>query len=296
MLVGKPKMGKSFFILQACCSVASGGHVLGEEVEPGTVLYLALEDTPRRIQDRLSSMLQYDPQWPTELHLRYHWDPLDQGGFAQLRRWLKDHPETRLIAIDTFAKIRQKPVGRGSSSTLYQEDYAATAGLKMLADEFHLAIVLVHHLRKGTADDVLDMVSGSTGLTGSADTVLVMQRERSSADAELHVVGRDMEERELALQFDSTTLTWDVLGDACEYRGGQRRRQILDLLKEADEPLSPKEIADATGISYGLVKRMMPELRRDNVVISPERGRYAHTETPSTKEKDNNKEEDGLFE
>lgn len=300
MLVGKPKMGKSFLALQICVAVASGGQVLGEDVEQGTVLYLALEDTARRIKSRLSLMLQYDPTWPENLHLQYQCDHLDQGGFAQLRRWLKDHLDTRLIVIDTFAKVRQKPVGRGSSSSLYQEDYAATAGLKMLADETGCAILLVHHLRKGIADDVLDMVSGSTGLTGSADTVLVLQRDRSSADAELHVVGRDMEERELALQFDSTTLTWDVLGDASEYRGGQRRKQILDLLKDTDEDeaLSPKDIADATGISYGLVKRLMPEMRRDGLVVSPERGRYTHSpssSTPSTKEKDNNKE-DGLFE
>src|SRR5205823_109974 len=111
---------------------------------------------------------------------------------------------------------------------LYQDDYEALAGLQDLATQRGVAILVVHHSRKMSGDDVLDEVSGTTGLTAVVDTALVQKRERGRADCTLFLTGRDLEqERELALKWDPLISGWALLGDAAEYRQSQERAEIL---------------------------------------------------------------------
>ena len=122
------------------------------------------------------------------------WPRLDQGGVQWLDRWLQGHPGARLIIIDTLAKVRPESRPNGS---VYAEDYAALEGLKTMADKHHVAVLVVHHLRKLSGEDPLDEISGTTGLTGVADNVFVMRRERGHNEAVLHVTGRDIDEQQL---------------------------------------------------------------------------------------------------
>src|SRR5829696_6178420 len=198
LLAGKPKLGKSWLALGICVAVASGGVALGtRQVEWGEVLYLALEDNRRRLQKRLGKMLR-EPA-PEGLEMATAWPKLDEGGVEALKSWLGEHPEARLVAVDTLAKTRPRTRGQN----VYQEDYAALEELLPLAAEHGVAIVVVHHTRKMAAADPLDEISGSTGLTGGVDGALVLKRDRGRADAYLHVTGRDIEEeQELALRWD----------------------------------------------------------------------------------------------
>ena len=128
------------------------------------------------------------------MHIATEWPRLDEGGVEVLEDWLRDHPDARLIVIDTLAKVRPRIKGQN----IYQEDYAALEELLSLAAEHSVAIIVVHHLRKMGADDPLDEISGSTGLSGEVDEALILKRERGRADAFLHVTGREIEEeREL---------------------------------------------------------------------------------------------------
>ena len=121
-----------------------------------------------------------------------------------------------------------------------------------------MAILIVHHLRKLGAEDPLDQVSGSMGLTGGADGALVLNRERGRADAYLYVTGRDIEEeKELALSWDSTTATWKIAGDAEEYRNSRERREVEECLRTLGEPAGPKEVSEALGKPYNNVKQLM---------------------------------------
>jgi hypothetical protein len=262
LLAGKPKLGKSWLALGLCVAVAAGGMALGtREVERGEVLYLALEDNRRRLQKRLGKML-CGPA-PEGLEIATAWPKLDEGGVEALEAWLREHREARLVAVDTLAKIRPRTRGQN----VYQEDYAALEELLPLAAEHEVAIVVVHHTRKMAAADPLDEISGSTGLTGGVDGVLVLKRDRGKADAVLHVDGRDIEEpAEYALKWDAETAGWTIVGDAEEYRMSEERKAILGVLEQAGEFLSPGEVADALGKPRNTVKQRLWRMAQDGQV------------------------------
>jgi hypothetical protein len=272
VLAGRPKLGKSWLALALSVAVAAGGRALGSiPVERGPVLYLALEDGERRLQTRLRLVLRGEPA-PPGWHYQTAWPTVDDGGVPALAAWLAAHPDCRLVVIDTLKRIRPRErVG----ASLYGQDYDALAPLADLAREHRVCILVVHHTRKAAADDMLDMVSGSTGLTAAADAVLVLQRARGQADATLAVTGRDIEERELALQRDSLTMGWTLMGDAADYRLSNERRAILDVLRAAGRMLTPREAADALGKGdqYGAVKKLMWTMAMDGTLRS-DGGRY----------------------
>jgi len=170
ILAGKPKMGKSWLALGTSVAVAAGGIALGtKRVERGAVLYLALEDNPRRLQSRLKKLLPGGAA-PEGLELATEWPRLGDGGLEALEAWLNTHPDARLVVIDTLAKFRAGQTGKN----LYKEDYEAVEPLVELAAHHNVAVLIVHHLRKLGAEDPLDQVSGSMGLTGGADGALVL--------------------------------------------------------------------------------------------------------------------------
>jgi hypothetical protein len=272
LLAGKPKLGKSWLALGLCVAVAAGGVALGtRQVEQGDVLYLALEDNRRRLQKRLGKMLRGPA--PAGLEIATAWPKLDEGGVEALRAWLAEHPEARLVAVDTLAKIRPRTRGQN----VYQEDYAALEELLPLAAEHEVAIVVVHHTRKMAAADPLDEISGSTGLTGGVDGVLVLKRDRGKADAVLHVDGRDIEEpAEYALKWDAETAGWTIVGDAEEYRMSEERKEILGVLVEAGEFLGPGEVADVLGKPRNTIKQRLWHMAQDRQVDN-RNGKYGIT-------------------
>jgi len=190
VLAGKPKIGKSFLALDVCIAVAAGRFVLGEtKPVAGDALYLALEDSQRRLKKRMDKLMQAQA-WPERLQLHTEWKRLDQGGLDDLVEWCKAHPEARLIWIDTLVKIR--PI-MGRNEQTYAYDYRAIEGLQRIAGQYQVGIVLNHHLRKmASEDDAMDDVSGTLGLTAAADTIIVMKRH--SGLTKIFVRGRDLEE------------------------------------------------------------------------------------------------------
>ena len=240
ILAGKPKLGKSFLALHIALAVGLGERVLDAlPTIEGDVLYLALEDNERRLQRRIRQMLGRVA--PSRVDFACQCPRLDQGGLVVIRKWLLSHPGARLVVIDTLAKVRPpRSQGRG----IYDDDYACVASLKTLADEFRVAVLIVHHERKAQADDFLDSVSGTAGITGAADTVFVLRRERAQADGVLYVTGRDIEEAELALRFDTATGRWALLGEADEYRRSPQRQEIVDALRRHPQGLMPADVSE----------------------------------------------------
>jgi DNA-binding transcriptional ArsR family regulator len=272
LLAGKPKMGKSWLVLCMLDAISRDVEALGSlSVKVGDVLYISLEDTKRRLQQRLRAVRQGAEPSP-RFHFATAWPKLDDGGLDLLRDWLKEHPHTRVVCIDTFGRIRGKPSRR--DVTLYQADYDAAVPLKALADEFGIAIMLVHHLRKATADDPLDEISGSTGLTGAADTLMVLKRDKGTADATIYVRGRDIEESETALQHDKDTGRWVVLGDAAQFRQSKERSDILMAMKAAGDPISPRELADALNKNRSTVRNLLDKLLKAGLVRKERTGKY----------------------
>jgi hypothetical protein len=272
ILAGKPKLGKSWIGIDLANAVASGGLALGQvQVERGEVLFLALEDGWRRLQDRLRTTLS-DEATPPGLFLAVEWPRLDEGGLDAIEGWLKEHPDARLVVIDTLKRVRSQQNVR---ARLYDSDYDSIAPLGDLARKYHLTILVIYHTRKSDSDDPLDLVSGTLGLTGAVDGVLVLKRSRGSCDATLHITGRDFSDKEIALNWDVDVTGWRVLGEAAEYRLSDQRRAMIELLREQSAALTPKAVSDLSNREHNAVKKLLWTMARDGQLQVDNKGRYS---------------------
>jgi hypothetical protein len=273
-LAGKPKLGKSWLGFHVALAVACGGKALGRiPVDDGDVLYLALEDTKRRLQTRLRQLLKKTGgRAPHRLTLATEWPRQDKGGLWALMGWADSHPERRLIVIDTWARFRPARVRNRDS---YEEDYAHASDLKALADRYKVAVTVLHHCRKMDSSDPIDSISGTLGLSGGFDGVLVLKRERGRHDATLFVTGRDVEEQELALQWEPAYCHWQLLGQAEEYRGSEERAEVFALLRREGRPLSPTEAAGFLEKTVGAVKVLFHRMEEAGSLKYVGHGKYA---------------------
>ena len=273
VFAGPPKLGKTWLCYQLAHAVASGGALFGQDAELAPVLMLALEDGERRAQDRLRKVLGGAPM-PAGLQIAFDWPRLDGGGVEAIGDWAAGKPGG-VVLIDTLAKVKP-PAGRGSNA--YDADNAVHGPLHRLCRDKRITVVSVTHLRKGGAgsDDFAEGVTGSMGITGTADTILVLRRKRGDADGFLHVTGRDVAEQELALRFDKEGGRWSCLGDAHQVRMSDNQRKVLHALRAGGaEGLTPNEVADRTRLNRGTVKSTLFRLAERGDAVNAGKGRYA---------------------
>ena len=205
LFAGAPKVGKSFLMAQLAYHVSTGLPLWDYPVHKGTVLYLALEDDHRRLQERLYRM--FGMEATTDLLFAIHAKQVGVGLEEQLKRFVQEHPDTKLIIIDTLQKIREA----GGDKYSYANDYEVVGKLKRFADDCGVCLLLVHHTRKQQADDKFDMISGTNGLAGAADGAFLLQKEkRTDGTATLDVVGRDQQDQRFYLTKDKERLTWTL--------------------------------------------------------------------------------------
>ena len=208
ILAGAPKVGKSWLALWLCLCVAKGDNVWELPSVRGDVLYLCLEDSYSRIQNRL---LDITDDAPPNLFFATMSEKLRGGLEQQIERFLAEHPATALIVIDTLQRIRSTV----SDVNPYASDYRDLGILKELADRHRIAILLIHHLRKMNDDDPMNMISGTTGISGATDSNFVLRKDkRGGSTATLYCTGRDIEYRELTLEFDTEIHIWNLLSDS----------------------------------------------------------------------------------
>ncbi|WP_329023354.1 AAA family ATPase [Streptomyces sp. NBC_00690] len=272
LLAGPPKVGKSWLSLGLALSVAAGGNAFDSvPVQGGPVLYLALEDTPRRLQTRMGKLLGGQPA-PAGLTLVTECPPFPQGGVEAIAQWLERNPDARMVVIDVFAKMRgQAPAGVSA----YDADYVSVGYAKRLADHYGIAVVLVHHVRKAASEDFLTEVSGTNGIAGAADATLVLKRARGQADGILHVTGRDVNEAEYALQFQEASGAWHLLdGPASDHTIGDTRAAILRHVR-AHPGAKPKDMASALPhVDIDTIRRTCSRMAGDGQLTKDPGGRY----------------------
>ena len=162
LFVGAPKVGKSFFMGQLAYHVAMGLPLWEYEVHQGTVLYLALEDDYARLQRRLSRM--FGVEETNNLYFATQAKSVSEGLDQQLEGFIREHPDVRLIIIDTLQKVREI----GGDRYSYASDYEIVTKLKTFSDRYGICLLVVHHTRKMEAEDSFDMISGTNGLLGAA--------------------------------------------------------------------------------------------------------------------------------
>ena len=247
MLVAPPKAKKTFLGLNIAVAKATGRKALGAiEVERGRVLFLAMEDTKRRLQKRLAGMVGPAEERPEGLlklfDYRLNYPRMGEGGLEALDDYLITHPDTELVVIDTFARFRQVAHGRNNSNA-FMDDYQQGAELVALARKHGVSLLIIHHSRKAKSDDVLDDVNGTNGLAAAMDNFLVLRKARGEDVATLYPMGKDIiDDNALALVWDQDTISWQLQGDAKEILISAERRAVLEILK-TEGPLSGKAIA-----------------------------------------------------
>lgn len=272
ILAGRQKLGKTWLALDWALAVSCGGAAMGSIFcEQGDVLYIDLENGQRRIQGRINVLFPSEKNRPDLSRLDWANDAPDinKGLLPALDEWRLSVPKPRLVIIDVLQRL--KPAGR-VGQTSYESDYDAMSGLQQWATKQRVAVVALHHTRKGGADDPLEALSGSNGLSACADTTLLL--DRSGSGITLYVRGRDVEEKESALRFLSGI--WNLIGEAAEIRRTDERSKILSALLTADEPMTPREVAIATGMPRNNVDQLLFKMAKAAEVMKSARGRYIH--------------------
>lgn len=253
LLAGKPKIGKSWLALNLAITIAGGGTALGmSKVVPGDVLYLALEDRPRRIQSRARKLLKgLDCAATDRLRIATAWPRLGDGGEDYIEEWAASVPRPSLVVIDVWAKFR--PVYKQASNQ-YDQDYQHGAAIKDVADKFGFAALPLHHTKKAAAEDIVDDISGTLGIAGAADGITILTRARGETEGELFVTGRDVDERQLGVSFDPETFAWKHLGDAAIAGNSKARKAILTALQN-NTSMTATEVADATNMERDTIRK-----------------------------------------
>lgn len=276
LLAGAPKIGKSWLALWLCLQVARGEPLWNFATKSCEVLYLCLEDSFQRIQSRLLDLTE---DAPPALHFAVMSQQLHNGLLEQMEQFLREHPATGLVVIDTLQRIRAV----GNEANPYASDYRDIGVLKALADRHRIAVLLIHHLRKLNDGDPMNMISGTTGLSGAADSNFVLRRsKRRENTATLYCTGRDIPYRELSLEFNSETRIWNLLSD--DY--GQTERscgRILFLLsallreqpeicapaKTLVEKIDPDSAEGLTPNSFShKLRKSVDALRRNGIIVT----------------------------
>lgn len=277
VLAGAPKIGKSWMALNIAIAVASGQPAFGTvPCSHGDVLYLALEDNPRRLRSRMCKMGINEP--PERLTFCTAWPSLGDGAVAEIEAWANAVKNPVLVIVDVLAKVRDSANGKDSA---YDADYRTLTGLQELAGKLGIAILPLHHTRKMEADDPFDSVSGTRGLTGAADTVLVLKRDIGTARTVLYGRGRDIEEIETAFEFNRDIGTWAVVGAAADLAKTDERQEIREVLEDAGKALNAREVSDLLGKSYDAVRKTLTRMAHAGEIEKEGRGLYSCPKCPN---------------
>ncbi len=239
ILAGSPKVGKSWLALWLAVTVAKGEPVWNMTTKQGTTLYLCLEDSVLRIQNRLFEITE---DAPDSVHFCTECALIGQGLEEQVDAFIAAHPDTVLVIIDTLQMVR--PI----HDATYANDYRDLSVLKRLADKHGIAILLIHHLRKEKADDVFHRISGTTAISGAVDSSFTLvEEERGSGRARLTCVGRDIEYRELELERSGENV-WELVSDSRtqpELLGDRIVYLLSELMRDRTEFIgTPTELSE----------------------------------------------------
>lgn len=269
ILAGRQKLGKTWLAIDFALAVAVGGAAMGGiSCEQGNVLYIDLENGPRRIQRRIETLYP-DAHLRPDLS-RLEWvseAPMLNNGFVDaIDDWRVSVASPRLVVIDVLQRV--KPPGN-SNQNAYESDYATLSPLQRWATTHGIAVLVLHHTKKGGADDPLEALSGSNGLSACADTTLVLDRNQNGIT--LYVRGRDVEEKESALKFIAGY--WTVIGEASEVRRTDERSIIVEFLRDNREPITPTDLGAALGWKINNTKQLLFKMAKKGDVLR-KKGRY----------------------
>jgi DNA-binding transcriptional ArsR family regulator len=269
MLVARPKAGKSWLTLQLAIQTAGGPSIPGiQMIDAGPVLYAALEEPASRTMMRLRQIAELGA-WTDRLHFVYNFLPLMGGGAEQIGLFI-EQLRPRLVILDTLTAL----IGAGPrklESDVFRSQYNEVSRVRKLAEDYKLPVILVHHVRKGISDGAIEAVAGTGGIAAAVDAVWLLRR-KPEGEATLEIVGREAEEKTLALRFQDAPFGWSILGDDAGQMLNAERRLVLDLLND-EGGMTPAQIAAAVGKTQPAVRMLLKRMRDDNQVAK-QAGKY----------------------
>ena len=283
ILAGGPKLGKSWLVTLICLGVGRGGLVLGHfTAEQGKVLYLALEDSRRRLQDRIRALCQLEPDLTEGLEnvdFQTTWPRVDEGGLEKLEAYILENMPNglRLVVLDTLAKIGPKSKPKGLNA--YEADSLAMGQIKAIADKYSICILVVTHMSKGRSSsnrDPFEAITGSSGQFGTADTALLLTRTRGAETAKLITTGRDIDGESYGLRW--THPGWTCTGiehGATAPKISPERQAILQAFATHDGPLSPNMVAHTINKSPKTTSKLINSLSEDGLLVCVGYGLYS---------------------
>jgi hypothetical protein len=279
LLAGPPKVGKSWLVLALALAGASGGTFLSIPVRKRPVLYLALEDGDRRMQDRCRTLLA-GQGIPSGFNYATSAKPEDI--LPIVAAWLDRNPDG-LVLLDTLGKVMPRALPGEND---YQRDYRVGGNLKGIVDQHSgSTLLVVHHTRKATTIDWLESASGTFGLAGAADFIIGLSRARGEASATLRVTGRDIIEGEYAVTFDggAWALTGETLSDAQRQASqgrviaglGDDSAKVVAFIDGHPEGVRRTAVARHMGWSDDKASTYLTRLAEAGRIVKPSRGLYA---------------------
>lgn len=229
VIAGDEKTGKSWMMLHLALCIAKGEDFLGHPVRQGNVIYLSLEDTYSRLQDRLFRLT--DEISPGKVYLVNKSATLSEGLIDQVTRMVEKLPDIKLVIIDTLQ------LARGNDSEMsYANDYADMEKIIKFAREHDLTVFLVHHVRKqGDSRNRFNRFNGTKGIIGAADTMFLLDKENEYTDqATLSIKGRDLQYKELTIRF--TDYKWELISEKTQEQISQEHTpeilfRLIDFLR-----------------------------------------------------------------
>lgn len=245
LLASPPKYGKSWWVLDLCLSVSAGDRFMNHRTEKTECLYLALEDSKNRLQNRINRLTYHAPA-PYGFRYAVLSENLDTGLIIQLEQYISKFPQTGLIVIDTLQKVRGEIKNRESA---YSDDYRQMGQMKQFADQHSICVLVVHHLKKGKGDgDVFERISGTNGIFGSVDTAIVMQKvNRTDKETTLHITGRDVVADDMVIEFNPDSCRWECKGSVDEV---EERQLALEYENDPVVQTVKKLLADSETLTW----------------------------------------------
>ena len=257
LITAASKIGKSWMVLDMGLCIAAGKPFMGFDTHQCGVLYLALEDSLTRLQERMNDVLGGEPV-PKDFHFVTKAPKMGDGLLEMLKDHFRNYPNTKLVIIDTLQKIRGQALPRESA---YAQDYREMETLKEFFDKNGVSSEFVHHNRKmGDDNDPFNMISGTTGIMGAADTIWTITKKRADQEATLHTTGRDVMQMDIVIRFDKDSHRWKSVGNAdwineqrakLAYNSSPIVKTIQELLKQSKD-----------GEWKGTAKELLSEGRR----------------------------------
>jgi hypothetical protein len=274
ILSGSPKIGKTFFALNMALSIATGEKTLGHlSTEKVGVAYIAMDEKDQYIQEKLNCIREFQQRnvIPDNFRFIFEINRLSEGGHEQLLDYIDRHPEIKLIVIDTLGRFRKPAGGKGNA---YEVDVESIGQIQDICKKKNVSILLLHHNKKGKSEDYVENLSGSMGISGTVDTILGLERARFEDEGTLKVTPRIGEGKDLSVKFNKDLLCWEILGDAEIYSQSKERREIIDILKKENSPMSNKDLSGLLNKNYNAIKYLTWKMAKENILIKTDKNSF----------------------